>query len=268
MAKLGIRSLIPTGRRLTNDLDRDRGASDLYEALTGWTRPASSVAFPVQPLPADVVERAYLNECREQEARRIAQTLHDDAGQLLSAVHIKLDHLVRELPAHQSSLQEIKSMLDQVSGGLRRLSHELRPSILDNLGLMPAIEFLADGVASRTGLAITVEGSTEGRLLPMVETALYRTVQEALTNASKHAHAQRVRIRLWRDSQIHCSIRDNGVGVNVADVLARRDKCSLGLIGMQERIEALGGTLLIASAPGKGLGLLATIPLEKSGKTN
>ncbi len=223
------------------------------------------VTFRVQPVPMDIAGRAYLNECREQEARRIAQTLHDEAGQLLAAVHIRLDRVARELPGHRGDLDEIKSMLEQVEAGLRRLSHELRPSILDNLGLMPAIAFLADGVGKRSGLAITVEGTTQGRLPPMVETALYRTVQEALTNIGKHAHAHSARIRVWRDSQIHCSVRDDGIGVNMPEVLKRRDRCSLGLIGMQERFEALGGTLLIASAPGKGLEVQAAIPLEDAG---
>src|SRR5438270_4383232 len=146
--------------------------------------------------------RTPLAESLEHEARRIAQTLHDEAGQMLAAVHIRLDELGQDLPnRYHPSLEEIKSMLNRVEDELRNLAHELRPSILDHLGLMPAIEFLADSVAKRTGLIVTLEGSTGGRLPANVETTLYRVVQEALTNSSKHARATRVRIRLWRRGQ-------------------------------------------------------------------
>lgn len=234
-----------------------------FELSGGSTDPAANgERFALSSPSGDLTGRACLNEWREQEARRIAQNLHDEAGQLLSAVYIKLDLLARDLPECESSLQEIKLMLDQVSSGLRRLSHELRPSILDHLGLVPALEFLADGISHRTGMKIVVEGSTEGRLPPMVETALYRTLQEALTNAGKHSRAKRVSIRLWRDSHIHCSILDNGAGAKMADITGTRNKGGLGLFGIHERIEALGGAVVIDSAPGEGFALVVVIPLE------
>lgn len=122
-------------------------------------------------------------------------------------------------------------LLDRIEEHLRRLSHELRPTILDDLGLFPAIEFLAQGVSRRMGLPITMEGSTEGRLPPLIETALYRIVQEALTNVTKHAQATRVTVRLQREvRKICCSIRDDGIGFDVPAVLARRGERGLGLI--------------------------------------
>jgi signal transduction histidine kinase len=218
---------------------------------------------------------ACLNERLEQEVKRIAHALHDEAGQVLSTVFIKLDQMQRELPApHRHRLQEVSSMLDQVEGQLRHLSHELRPNILDDLGLVPALEYLAAGVSRRAGLAITVEGSTQGRLPAMVETALYRIVQEALTNVSQHASARRVRVRLSRDSKIHsskihsstihCSIQDDGVGCDIEGVLSQRGTDSLGLLGMRERVHALDGTLSIDSAPGEGMELTVTVPLGVS----
>jgi signal transduction histidine kinase len=210
-------------------------------------------------------EWACLNEGLEQEVRRIAHALHDEAGQVLSTVFIKLDQMQRELPApHRDCLQEVSLMLDQVEWQLRRLSHELRPNILDDLGLVPALDYLATGVSRRSGLAITVEGSTEGRLPAMVETALYRIVQEALNNVCKHASARSVRVRLSRDSgisQIHCSIEDDGIGCDINGVLSQSGTDSLGLLGMRERVHALEGTLSIASAPGEGMELIATVPL-------
>jgi two-component system sensor histidine kinase UhpB len=95
-----------------------------------------------------------------------------------------------------------------------------------------------------------------------VETALYRIVQEALTNVCKHASAQTVRIRLWRDTEIHCSVQDDGVGCNTEELAAHRGTGSLGLIGIRERVHALNGTVTLHSAPGQGMKLLATVPLE------
>jgi two-component system, NarL family, sensor histidine kinase UhpB len=207
-------------------------------------------------------QAARLHEVLEKEAGRMAHALHDDAGQLLAAVHIKLDEAARELPPQYAGcLQEIKSMIEQVEGQLRRLSHELRPTILDDLGLLPAIEFLAQGVANRTGISIRVEGSTKGRLPAAIETTMYRIVQEALTNITKHAQAKHVRIRLWRDGRIHCSVRDDGIGFDIGEV-HRSVGCGLGLMGMRERLEVLAGTLLMTSRPGQGTDLQVTIPLE------
>jgi two-component system, NarL family, sensor histidine kinase UhpB len=206
----------------------------------------------------------HLNEALEEEIKRIAHALHDEAGQLLASVHIVLADLARELPTHASRrLQEVRGLLDKIEEQLRHLSHELRPTILDDLGLGPALEFLADGVSRRTGLLIVVEGSPEKRLPATTETALYRVVQEVLTNVTKHAQATRVTIRFQRHGRLlQCSIRDNGVGFDVRAVATRRGARGLGLIGIQERLNAVSGTLTIVSAPGSGTELIITTPVE------
>lgn len=217
-----------------------------------------------------------LNETLEEQAKQIAHALHDEAGQLLASVHIALRDISRELPAPaRERLPEVHGLLDQIEEQLRHLSHELRPTILDDLGLLPALEFLADGVSKRTGLPITVEGSTQGRLPPVVETVLYRCVQESLTNVGKHAQASHVTVRLQRETPgIRCSIRDDGVGFDVPAVSAglgqedlfgrgsRRVERGLGLIGIRERLSAITGKLQITSTPGRGTELLITVPLE------
>src|SRR5438093_377787 len=219
----------------------------------------------------DITERKWaekalhrLNEMLEEEAKRIARALHDEAGQLLATVHIALAEVARELPLPvRKRLQEVRGLLNQVDEQLRHLSHELRPTILDDLGLCPALGFLAQGVSTRTGLLITVKGSTEGRLPLSIETALYRIVQEALTNISKHARATRVQIQFQREARrIRCVVRDDGIGFDVPSVLHRKGEQGLGLIGIRERLNALGGTLQITSAPGRGTELLITVPLE------
>ena len=122
-------------------------------------------------------------------------------------------------------LANVRGLLDKIEQ-LRHMSHELRPTILDDLGLKPALEFLADGVWRRTGLKVVVDGSPGGRLPTPIETALYRIVQEALTNVTKHARATRVSIVLERSGPfLRCAIHDDGAGFDVAAVLARRGSC-------------------------------------------
>ena len=206
----------------------------------------------------------HLNEMLEEEAKRIAHALHDEAGQLLASVHLSLEEVARELPPPAGDrLQKVRGLLDQIEVQLRRLSHELRPTILDDLGLLPALEFLASGISARTRVPISVEGSSEKRLPQVIETALYRIVQEALTNVTKHAQATRVTVCLQREDQmVRCSIRDDGIGCDPAVVLAPRIERGLGFVGIQERLNSLGGKLQIVSFPGQGTELLITIPLE------
>jgi PAS domain S-box-containing protein len=207
-----------------------------------------------------------LNERLEDEAKRIAHALHDEAGQLLSSVHLALDEVTRDLPpANRAHMANVKELLDQVEEELRRLSHELRPTVLDDLGLVPALEFLADRVAKRSGLVITVQEEVrEERLPAFVETALYRSVQEALTNVMRHAKAKRVEIALQQGADtVQCTIQDDGVGFDVRAAQARRGDHGLGLVGIRERAGALGGTLTIRSTPGHGTTILITIPLER-----
>jgi two-component system, NarL family, sensor histidine kinase UhpB len=223
----------------------------------------------IQGIARDVTERRQaeqalrgLNERLEEEARRIAHALHDEAGQLLSSVHLALDEYAHGLPPDgRRHLHPIKELLSQIEEELRRLSHELRPTILDDLGLLPALEILADRVAKRSGLAVTVRGDTGGRLAPPLETALYRSVQEALTNAGRHARATRVDVEIRREGDvIRGSVRDDGAGFDSTTVFSRRGNRGLGLTGIRERATALGGTLVIRTAPGEGTHLLITLP--------
>lgn len=195
-----------------------------------------------------------INEQLEAETRRLAHALHDEASQLLAAVYITLDQTVARLPASQRPpFAAVRELLNGVELQLRRLSHELRPTILDDLGLRPALEYLAEGVAQRYGIAVEVTGAAgpEGQRLPEgLETALYRAVQEALNNVAKHAGAHRVLIDLRYGLRgIECVVRDDGAGFDPA---AAGNGHGLGLAGMRERLRSVGGELVIHSAPGKG----------------
>jgi len=206
------------------------------------------------------------NETLEEEIKRIAYAVHDEAGQLLVAVHLSLADVARELPERQKEqLGRIEELLNQVEKQLRRYSHELRPTVLDDLGWIPAIRFLAEGVSKRANLTIQIKTTIAGRLPGPTEIALYRIVQEALTNAAKHSKASRVWIRIGRKNHIFCcSIEDDGVGFNVRAVESDCRRRGLGLIGMQERLSAIGGTLSIDSEPGRGTKILIQLPMEAS----
>lgn len=204
-----------------------------------------------------------INEALEAEARRIAHALHDESAQLLVRAHLAIDDVARGMPPEgRDRLDAIRAPLVEIERQLRRLAHELRPTILDDLGLVPAVDYLAKGIASRGGITIRVEGDTGGRLPQTVETALYRVVQEALWNVLRHANAQHARIRFEREPRtIRCTVQDDGTGF---DVRTRPRNTGLGLVGMRERVRAVGGALEIRSDAGRGVEIRVVVPLEET----
>lgn len=206
-----------------------------------------------------------LNAALEEQAKRIAHALHDEAGQLLATVHIELEEAVQDVPPESGGrFEKIRETLYEIEDQLRQFSHELRPTVLDDLGLNAGLEFLAKNVARRTGISISFENSFGGRLPAPVETALYRITQEALTNITKHAQARNVLLLLREERQkVYYSIRDDGVGFDAASVLSRRGDRGLGLLGIQMRLDAFGGSFSISSEPQKGSELLMTIPIGR-----
>lgn len=203
-----------------------------------------------------------LYDVLEEEAKRIAHVLHDDASQLLAVAYLELADIVRTSPGPVADrVGVVITHLDEIREQIRRLSHELRPLILDQLGLVPALNFLANGFTKRSKLEIVITGDTGGRLPQAIETVLYRCVQEALNNVNRHAHATRVDIKVWvEDECIHCVVRDNGVGFEVPEDRKRMFR-GLGLVGIHERVGALHGECKLSSAPGEGTELHVVIPL-------
>ena len=203
----------------------------------------------------------HLNQTLEQEIKRIAHALHDEAAQLLASVYLALNEVGRNVPPAREHLLKVNELLDLIEGQLRRLSHELRPTILDDWGLLPALKFLAEGVAARSGLVITVEGDSPLTLSPLLSTTLYRIAQEAFTNVAKHAKATQVTVAIQYERQIlRCSIKDNGVGFDVSSLSTQIGDRGLGMIGIRERLNSLGGSLSIVSTVGQGTELVVTIP--------
>lgn len=211
-------------------------------------------------LPFDESSRAWrrLNQALENEAKRVAGALHDEQAQLLASAHFAFAGLAADLPPRlQGRIDELRALLHRIESDLRRLSHELRPPVLDSLGLKPALQFLAENVARRARIQIAVDGKDPGRLPPDVEITLYRIVQEALNNVARHARASRASVELHAArKRVSCTVRDDGIGF-AAD---RAPANGLGLIMMRERLSALDGTLKLSSRPRRGTTLRAEIP--------
>lgn len=195
-------------------------------------------------------------EAQELERRRVAMELHDELGQSLTAIKINLQLSERfkdksPTDLNLESLRIVEDALKQVRG----LATALRPSMLDDLGLAPALKWITEQTASRGGFAATFfHERVQSRLAPDIETACFRIVQEALTNITRHAQAAHVDIQLSRDgADLLLSVQDDGLGF---DLEAMRERAmaggSLGVLGMQERATLIGGTLEIDSAPGRG----------------
>ena len=225
----------------------------------------------LQGIARDITDRRnaesalrYINNGLEEKAKRIAHGLHDEAGQLLASVYLRVAEIGTELsPKDRRRLEGLRQLLDQVDEQLRRLSHELRPSVLDELGLVPACQLLAEGVGKRGAVKITVSGTTRGRLAPDVEIALYRVVQEAFNNVVRHAHARNVHVKIERiGRRLRGHVRDDGSGFDTTRIAHRVASRGLGLIGMSERLVAVGGRLEVTSRPGHGTSVDFELSLE------
>jgi PAS domain S-box-containing protein len=213
---------------------------------------------------------ARLTQAHEEERRRVAYELHDEIGQSLTVVKMRLRMAENALPddAEQSKdkLGALSALVDETLQNVRSLSHELRPPLLDEMGWEPALAGLCDSLSQRTRLPVIFkhEGSKR-RLAPDVELVAYRVVQEALTNIVRHANAsQAVVSSALSEESLRITVEDDGVGFNI-DYLDESETpdLGLGLLGMQERVDAVGGKLLIQSQPGEGTRVNVQLPSKE-----
>jgi signal transduction histidine kinase len=203
-----------------------------------------------------------LNDRFEEDAKRISYAIHNEAGQLLASAAIALERIGRDLPQRKSELVEVAALLDEIHHVLRRLSHQLRPPLLDQLGLVPALRFLAEGVSERSGIAVRVHGELPSRPAAAVENAVYSSVKEALDNVVEHSGAGKAAVRVWKEGdRLWCSVRDSGKGFDPRADSATGGR-GLGLVAIRERLRTLDGTLQIDASPGRGSDLLIMIPTE------
>jgi signal transduction histidine kinase len=207
-----------------------------------------------------------LLSAQETERRCIARELHDEIGQGLTAALITVQMMQHHAAAAAlaGDLAEAATLLDTTLQQVRTMSLELRPAMLDDLGLVPALKWHLDRAGQRSGLRIRLTAATLYERLPAaLETVCYRVVQEALTNIVRHARAQDVRVQVERTAEaVLLTIADDGRGFDTAAAQARvQAGGSLGLLSMQERVTLLGGTLHLDSAPGRGCRVFARLPL-------
>jgi PAS domain S-box-containing protein len=204
-----------------------------------------------------------LQKVREEERTAIAREIHDELGQALTGLKLDISWVSHRIPRNKQVLAQCVSMMeriDQTLTAVRRIATELRPSVLDQLGLEAAIEWQGQEFGTRTGIEVVMESSVKGSPIPdYLCSSAFRILQESLTNVARHAKATRVTIRLTQTQQLlTLEVIDDGIGLQ-PDRLEQTT--SLGLIGMRERALACGGSIGITSAEGAGTTVLLLVPL-------
>ncbi len=254
---------------------------DLFKMREAVRRQAEELADANQQLQQEIGERrrtaeqlrqlaAHLQSAREEERMSVAREIHDELGQLLTAIRMDLELLEQDLPelnpplASERLSECIRTTKQLVADGIHKMHEivrELRPEVLDHLGLQAAIEWQAKEFQTRFGIECRFKESEEELSIDRDRsTAVFRVLQEALTNVARHAQATRVDIQLTRlEDQLILQVCDNGRGISEAEIT---DVSSFGILGMRERALIFGGRVDLHSEPGKGTDLIARFPME------
>jgi len=208
-----------------------------------------------------------LVDVQESERRQFSRELHDRVGQNLTALGINLDILKTQISgngneAFRSRLNDAASLLESTAGAIENVMSDLRPPMLDDYGLLPALQWYANEFSGRTGIQVRVDGDEEmKRMTQASEIALFRIAQEALNNVAKHAHAGHVHISLERsETEFALSVSDDGAGIDAAPASVARRRPGLGMVTMRERTQAVGGRFEVAAASGGGTRVAVRIP--------
>ena len=203
---------------------------------------------------------ARLQKVREEERTRVAREIHDELGQALTAIKIDLSSFSHNMPPEEKRQSEsIMKLVDETIQSVRRISTELRPAILDAVGLVGAVEWAAEEFEARTGIQCQLDLPQDDVVIDQdAATALFRIFQETLTNVARHANATEVNVRLANENGgLTLEVHDNGKGVSEEQLATGR---SLGILGMRERALLLGGEFIITGAPGAGTTARVRIP--------
>jgi PAS domain S-box-containing protein len=205
-----------------------------------------------------------IEKIREEEKIKIAREIHDELGQQLTGLKMDVAWLSKKLDAKDTILldktREIMQLLDQAVKSVRRIASELRPGLLDDLGLVAAIEWQGEEFEKRSGIKVQFDHEIKNETIPpALATGLFRIYQESLTNVARHAHASRVMVSLHQtDDEVVLEITDDGKGFDSKDI---KNKKTLGLLGMKERTMMMGGKYEVVSNPGKGTTVVVSVPL-------
>jgi signal transduction histidine kinase len=210
-----------------------------------------------------------LLSAQEEERKRISRELHDVIAQTLTSINVRLATLKKDASVNTKGLEQsiarTQQLVEHSVNIVHRFARELRPTVLDDVGLIPALHSFMKDFAKQTGIRMHFTAFTFARIKELdndQRTVLYRVAQEALNNAARHAHASRAEVKIQKlDGSICMEIKDNGRGFPAERVLLAKKKKRLGLLGMRERVEMVNGNFTIKSTPGKGTTIFAQIPL-------
>ncbi len=210
---------------------------------------------------------ARLLQVQEDERSSLSREMHDEIGQTLTALRIEISRALASLRtqpyAAEESLLEARLLAERTVAAVRNISLLLRPSLLDDLGLEPALQSLVEEINRRGGFLCDFScDGIEAELPDRHRTCIYRVVQEALTNCARHSGARSVSVHLWQDGdRLHLEVRDDGKGFLTGPHGAPKGRSGLGILGMRERVGVLGGELKLESSPGRGTCVSASLPL-------
>lgn len=256
------------------EIDPEAEALALVQGLAELTQLAGTGAVgPGSPCGGAPDPRALglaVVRAQEEERRRMAREMHDGPAQLLANVVLRIDVCLRLLDQDtdtgrlRQELSQLKELVRLSLQDVRKVIFDLRPLALDDLGLVPALNAYVKDYQARTGVEVELRGSgADRRFDPALELAVFRTVQEALTNVARHSGASRVRLSVdVQESELRVTIQDNGSGFDVS-ALGRRADRSFGLAGMAERARLVGGHLEVESEIGKGTSIRLVVPVPE-----
>jgi signal transduction histidine kinase len=210
---------------------------------------------------------ASLVSTEENERKRIALELHDEAGQFLTVLQLSLNVMQKEMEEtndpHLGKIREASQLGDVIIGKLRNLAHNLRPPSLDTVGMHQALSDMSSWFGRQSGIAVQYRGNETFGLPGYIQMTLYRMAQESFANILKYAQATQVGVVLQCDEEtVALTVSDDGVGFDYAQVMKRGGQHGLGLMGIGDRVEAIGGSFTVETEPGKGTKLSAVIPLR------
>jgi signal transduction histidine kinase len=209
-----------------------------------------------------------LMQVQERERRQLAHDLHDEIGQAVTAIKMNLQTMQRvaDMSIVQDTMNDSLGILDKILQRVRDLALDLRPSLLDDLGLVPAVRWYVERQAQRADLLAEVEAENVPQdLEPDLSVACFRIVQESITNILRHAKATKIHVALRQmDQHLDLRIKDDGIGMSSREKSTTpAGRSSLGLLGMQERAQALGGRITVQSLPNQGTEVHVRIPLQR-----
>jgi PAS domain S-box-containing protein len=271
-AQRHVEALDAANRELKQEIVRRKGVEKALKKNERYSRQLLARSLQLQKQLQHLSHQVL--RAQEEERKRISRELHDDVGQVLTAISFHLAVLKREAGPNgkdlKSKIVHTQRLVEKSVDLVHQFAGQLRPTALDDLGLIPALQSHVKDFAKRTGLSVHFAPFTHGRtefLDGDKRTVLYRVAQEALVNVAKHAQASLVTMSIRKlRGALRMEVRDDGKSFDVRGVLSSKRKKGLGLLGMRERVEMVGGRFAVESSPGKGTAIRVEIPLGNGTK--